>query len=99
MNFKFQHCAIQYLISITYYIDYNKLWCRSGYYYRNLCFLQVLKNCQHFAIIQTLIILPLKLRYRSKPEIPAVVPGMGNNYKPGQQKKTAPPGKDTEYYV
>ena len=38
-------------------------------------------------------------RYRSKPEIPAVVPGMGNNYKPGQQKKTAPPGKDTEYYV
>ena len=41
----------------------------------------------------------MPLRYRSKPEIPAVVPGMGNNYKPGQQKKTAPPGKDTEYYV
>ena len=24
---------------------------------------------------------------------------MGNSYKPGQPKKIAPPGKDTEYYV
>ena len=39
------------------------------------------------------------LGVRSKPEIPAVVPGMGNSYKPGQPKKIAPPGKDTEYYV
>ena len=54
------------------------------------------------AFLFSLFMLPdtvLSSRYRSKPEIPAVVPGMGNSYKPGQPKKIAPPGKDTEYYV
>jgi len=51
------------------------------------------------AAVVIIIAIYVFYRYRSKPEIPAVVPGMGNNYKPGQQKKTAPPGKDTEYYV